>query len=133
MTDEYFWPPKRPHQMDRIEQKLNQLLQAQGVVMADVTALNEVIAELETDEVAAVDEFKALSEEVAQLSTDRAPTQEQVDQITAKVKAVAEALKSGTPAPPPVKTPPVTTETPPATTEPPATPPASTETPPPAA
>lgn len=94
--------------LERIEQKLELLIQKQGVEMADVTALNAVIEELNTDEVAAVAEFKALSEEVAQLTTERAPTQEQIDAITAKAKAVAEALKSGTPDPGPASSAPVT-------------------------
>jgi chromosome segregation ATPase len=98
--------------LQRIEDKLDLLIQKQGVEMADVTALNAVIEELDVNEVAAVTEFKALSEEIAQLTTERAPTQEQIDAITAKVKSAAEALKAGTPAAPaPASTPPVATPT----------------------
>ena len=45
---------KPPHQMDRIEHKLDLIIQQQGVLMADVSALNAAIEELDTDEVAAV-------------------------------------------------------------------------------
>lgn len=83
--------------LEPIHHKLDQILRAQGVVMADVSSLNAAIEALDADEVAAVDEMKALSEQVAQLTTERAPSQEEIDAITKKVTNVAEALKAGTP------------------------------------
>lgn len=127
-THEYTMAPSTSellkHALRPIHHKLDIIINALGETMADVSGLNAALDEIDADEVAAVNEFKVLAEEIAQLTTERAPTQEEIDSLTAKATAAAEALKAGTPtqAPPveqpPVETPPV--ETPPAEETPPA-------------
>jgi prefoldin subunit 5 len=92
----YSWPPKR-RELESIQRKLDLIINKIGVVMADVAPLTAAIEELDTDEVAAVDEFKALAEQIAQLTTEKAPSQEELDALTAKATAIAAALKAGTP------------------------------------
>jgi hypothetical protein len=92
----YSWPPKR-RELESIQRKLDLIINKIGVVMADVAPLTAAIEELDTDEVAAVDEFKALAEQIAQLTTEKAPSQTELDALTAKATAIAAALKAGTP------------------------------------
>jgi hypothetical protein len=144
------------HLMERIEKKLDLLLQQQGAVMADVSAANAILSEIDGEQSELVSDYSTLLEKIATLSTEHPPTEAELADLTshaAKIaagfKALHEAESTDAPAPvnappaetpvvtPPVETPPVTTEpalptnepTPPSTE----TPPASTETPPPAA
>jgi hypothetical protein len=136
-TWEVTWPPRpKPEpELASVHRKLDLIINKIGVVMADVAPLTAAIEELDTDEVAAVDEFKALAEQIAQLTTEKAPSQTELDALTARATAIAAALKAGTPAqaaPAPVPEPTPTPEVPPAPTPevPPAPTPAPEATPP---
>lgn len=96
-----------------VHKKLDLIIIGIGDLMADVSKLENAINELGADEVAAVTELKQLAEEIAKLSTEQAPSQEQIDVITAKAEGIATALKAGTVAAEPVEAPPVETPQPP--------------------
>jgi multidrug resistance efflux pump len=90
--------------LERIERKINRILERSITIMADLSALNAAVTQLQTDEQAAAAELAALAAQVSSLTAGTI-SQAQIDALTASVTSTAQALSdattaaSGTPAP----------------------------------
>lgn len=90
--------PRDPGYADtqrHIAHSLNQLHRKADQIMADLTRLNEAVAELETAEAAAAAEMRVLVTDIENL-TAGAVTQADIDAITDKATSVATALTEAT-------------------------------------
>jgi peptidoglycan hydrolase CwlO-like protein len=87
-------------QLDRIEQKVNQLLKGQQKMAGELDTLTASVSNATTVEQSAIDLINGLAAQIASLKNDPAALQALSDSLNAKSADLAAAVTANTPAAP---------------------------------